>query len=189
METMLEFSQGLSLISTPPQSSYSGYAIWICEGGEQFTFKSARSESGLANSSPAESAPQVTFSLPEGVVENPYSVGLLVLGQSGMERLYKFVNDYRDGWGDGTGRALSPAAYNALFIFLRHAPINVSSKPSIFMTPAGGLELAWDNADGRDIRVEFTSNNIEYYFSSTGSEGTTPLARVKEFAENFASLE
>jgi len=138
---------------------------------------------------PAVGGLRTEFSLPESVVENPYSVGLFVLRQSGMERLYKFVDEYHQGWGDGTGRALASQAYNALFIFLRHAPINRASKPSIFMTPEGGLELAWDDAQGRDIRVEFSPNDVRYYFSSTGSEGSVPLERVKEFAQSFQSLE
>lgn len=108
-----------------------------------------------------------------------------------MERLYRFVTEYREGWGDGTGRAVHSDPYKALFIFLRHAPINVESQPSIFMTSEGGLELAWDDTQNHDVRVEFTPKDVQYYFSITGSEGSVPLEleRMKEFAESFQSLE
>ena len=132
---------------------------------------------------------ELKFSVAETVADNPYSLGLYILRQNGMARMHRFLNDYQDGWGDGSGKALAREAYTGLFTFLRYAPINVGSRPSIFMTIDGGLELAWDDTAGNDIRVEFNATEVQYYFARSGREGRAPIEEVRKIAEAFLSLE
>jgi hypothetical protein len=129
------------------------------------------------------------FTHVEPFVENPYSLGLYVLGQSGMKRLYRFATEYDRGWGDGSGEPLDQKILKCLFVFLRYAPINIESKPSIFMTPEGGLELAWDDFERNEIRVEFSSQTISYHFSKTGHNGSYPIKNARGLAETFQELE
>ena len=47
-----------------------------------------------------------------------------------------------------------------------------STTPSVFMTDEGFLQLVWEDSNGHTIELEFTNNGIEYYFESSGKEGS-----------------
>jgi hypothetical protein len=188
MVTMPEINSLQGSLSTRLQGVYSNQTIpgAILEpnsSGADFPVPQPESADSFQTA-----APFMLFSLPESVVENPYWIGLTVLGHKGMQRLYSFAAEYQDGWGDGSGKALNPEAYKALFIFMRYAPINVSSRPSIFMSEDGGLELAWDDANNNDVRVEFGPSRVAYWFSGTGNEGSVEISETQTLAENFESL-
>jgi hypothetical protein len=56
-------------------------------------------------------------------------------------------------------------------------------RPSVFLTAAGHLELAWEHADGGKIQAEFGSNNIEFYRENTGHEGELGISEAMRAAE------
>jgi hypothetical protein len=192
MVTMPEISSPQVSLLTQPQGGSSNQTIaeTVLGGGSSGTdFPVIQTESAQESHSLQTAGERTLFLLPESVIDNPYWLGLAVLGQKGMERLYSFATDYQDGWGDGSGRALNADAYKALFVFMKNAPINISSRPSIFLTEEGGLEVAWDDAEGNDVRVEFTPIGVEYYFAKTGRQGCVKLDQVQILAENFESFE
>jgi hypothetical protein len=93
------------------------------------------------------------------------------LGARGWGRLHHFRNYYSSGWGDGSGRPLSPRSMEAFYRFLEVAQFPAGKSPSVFLTDQGRLELCWEDATGKAVQVEFTPAGAEYFIEATGEEG------------------
>ena len=74
------------------------------------------------------------------------------LGPTGRGRVDDFRNFYSSGWGKH-GKVLSPKAVEAFFRFLEiaHFP---AGYPSVFLTDRGGIELCWEEGEGKSAQVE-----------------------------------
>lgn len=91
-----------------------------------------------------------------------------VLGENAAARLAEF-RQYRDGWDFGRGRRLSPGSVKALERFLDADP-RFPTRPSLFMTQAGTLELAWEDPAGRRMEVEFLPEAYLYFAETDRGE-------------------
>jgi len=109
------------------------------------------------------------------------------LGARGWGRIHQFRNYYGPGWGEGQGRSLSPRAMAAFCQFLETATFPSGCLPSVFLTDRGGLELCWENADGKAVQVEFTSEGAEYYLEEGEIESMVSHAKMKALAEQLSA--
>src|SRR5436190_9943071 len=71
------------------------------------------------------------------------------LGHTGWGRLHHFHRYYSAGWGDGSGKPLSPRAMETLSRFLETAEFPHNVRPSVFLTREGFIELCWEDAAGK----------------------------------------
>ncbi len=86
------------------------------------------------------------------------------LGPRGWGRLYHSTAFLRSpGWGEGRGRALSPRAIEAFYSFLDSVQFPAGTQPSIFLTDDGGLELCWEDRNGKSIQAAFLPSHLEVY--------------------------
>ena len=110
------------------------------------------------------------------------------LGPKGWVRLHHFRHYYSAGWGDGAGKPLSPRALEMFYRFLEFANFTGDTKPSVFLTDQGCIELCWEDASGKEVQIEFRPNEIEFYIESENSEGTVPSSAVRELARRLAGI-
>jgi hypothetical protein len=103
-----------------------------------------------------------------------------ILGENAAARFAEFRH-YRDGWDVGRGRRLSTGSVAALEMFLAVHP-DFPTRPSLFLTRAGNLELAWENRSGRRVEVEFLPDRFQYFAESAAGEqeGELELRRLPE---------
>jgi len=113
---------------------------------------------------------------------------LAKLGTRGWGRLHHFRHYYSAGWGDRSGRPLSPRALETFFRFLEAAKFAVNTTPSLFLTDTGTLELCWEDASGKAIQVEFTSIGIEFYLESKKVEGVATPAQAADMAGQLTTM-
>jgi len=106
------------------------------------------------------------------------------LGAKGWGRVHHFRNFYQQGWGDGSGKALSPRALEAFFEFLKSVNFSEEVLPSVFLTDSGGLELCWEEDGNRPIQLEFSPSGIEVYREKTGTEKILALTESLELARS-----
>jgi hypothetical protein len=109
------------------------------------------------------------------------------LGAKGWGRLHHFRHYYSTGWGDGSGRPLSPRALETFYRFLESATFPQGAKPSLFLTDAGCIELCWEDAAQKAVQVEFKSTEIEFYIEAEEREGSVPTGNAKELAARLAA--
>jgi len=110
------------------------------------------------------------------------------LGPRGWVRLHHFRHYYSTGWGDGSGKPLSPRALEMFYRFLEFANFTGATKPSVFLTDQGCIELCWEDASGKAVQLEFRPTEIEFYIESQNSEGAVPHSAVIELARRLASI-
>ena len=93
------------------------------------------------------------------------------LGENGYVRFREF-REYAAGWNLGRGRPLSTGSAATLELFLAEFS-DFDTRPSLFMTEAGNLELGWEDRTGRRIEIEFFPDRLAYFFESDdlGEEG------------------
>ncbi len=109
------------------------------------------------------------------------------LGPKGWGRLHHFRHYYSAGWGDGSGRPLSPRALETFYRFLEAAAFPSGAKPSVFLTDEGGIELCWEDSSGKAVQVEFRPTEVEFYVESQRSEGSVPRSAVRDLARRIAA--
>jgi len=109
------------------------------------------------------------------------------LGPAGWGRLHHFRHYYSAGWGDGTGKPLSPRALETFYRFLEAATFPQDVWPSLFLTDAGGIELSWEDSARKAVQVEFTSSEIEFYAEGQNLEGTVLKGEAQELAKRLAA--
>jgi hypothetical protein len=109
------------------------------------------------------------------------------LGSRGWGRVYYFRHFYTSGWGEHAGPAPSPKALGAFYQFVECAAFPSGTVPSVFLTDRGGVELSWEDADGKSVQVEFTRTGAEFFREATGEEDTVPLAEAPHLWQRLAS--
>lgn len=115
--------------------------------------------------------------------------GLLLrkLGPKGWGRVCHFRNYYASGWGE-KGRVLSPKALDAFFRFVEQSSFpSGSSSPSVFLTDRGGIELCWEDGNGKPVQVEFTRTGAEFYKGATNEEGTVTFDDLAQLSERLTA--
>jgi hypothetical protein len=109
------------------------------------------------------------------------------LGPKGSARVHQFRNYYESGWGE-KGRVLSPKALDAFFRFLEDATFpNAATVPSVFLTDRGGIELCWEDRNGKSVQVEFTGTGAEFYKAATDEEGAMALDGLAHLSQRLSA--
>jgi hypothetical protein len=106
------------------------------------------------------------------------------LGSKGWGRVHHFRSLYASSWG-GNGRVLSPKALDAFFRFLLDAEY-LSASPSVLLTDRGGIELCWEDRQGKSVQVEFTATGAEFFHSATEEEGVVPFDSLARLAQRLS---
>jgi len=104
------------------------------------------------------------------------------LGRNGFQRIQQF-RDYQPGWDFGCGQAMSEIGFIVLCQFLERLELPGGMRPSVFLTQAGHLEVAWEQTDGGKVQAEFGPKGIEFYRENTGAEGILGLTEAPRAAE------
>ena len=107
------------------------------------------------------------------------------LGSKGWGRVHHFRNYYDSGWGEN-GRVLSPKALDAFFRFVEEANFP-GRNPSVFLTDGGGIELCWEDRDGKATQVEFTAKGVEFYKAATDEEGSVFFDALAALARRLSA--
>lgn len=109
------------------------------------------------------------------------------LGPKGWGRVHHFRNYYASGWGEN-GRVLSPRALDAFFRFVEKANFPADNgSPSVFLTDRGGIELCWEDRNGKSVQVEFTGTGAEFYEAATDEEGIVTFDGLAELARRLSA--
>jgi hypothetical protein len=106
------------------------------------------------------------------------------LGPKGWGRVHHFRNYYTSGWGEN-GHVLSPKALDGFFVFVEEATFPTS--PSVFLTDRGGIELCWEEGNGKSVQVEFTATGAEFYKAATDEEGVVSFDELTQLLERLAT--
>ena len=109
------------------------------------------------------------------------------LGPKGWGRLHHFRHYYSTGWGDGSGRPLSPRALETFYRFLESARFPEGSMPSVFLTDEGCVEVCREDFEGKAVQVEFRPAEIEFYVEAQQQEDSVPASKAKELAQRLAA--
>jgi hypothetical protein len=112
---------------------------------------------------------------------------LAKLGARGWGRVHHFRNYYASGWGEHAGRVLSPRGLGAFFQFMEAFTFPGGVVPSVFLTDRGGIELCWEDENGKSVQVEFTRTDAEFYREATSEEGVVAHGALKELLQRLAS--
>lgn len=104
------------------------------------------------------------------------------LGVAAWGRLHHFRHYYSQGWGDGSGKPLSPRALEGFYRFVSTAKLSPIRPPSVFLTDDGTLELCWEDEDGKAIQVEFTGAGLEIFSEASGEERFLSFDQLGEIA-------
>ena len=109
------------------------------------------------------------------------------LGVRGWGRVYHFQNYYISGWGE-KGQVLSPRALDGFFRFMEAARFpTAKSTPSVFLTDRGGVELVWEDRNGKSVQVEFTGTGAEFYLAATEEEGEVTDDGLAELSRRLSA--
>jgi hypothetical protein len=109
------------------------------------------------------------------------------LGPKGWGRVHHFRNYYASGWGEN-GRVLSPRALYAFFRFVEAADFSAcQSNPSVFLTDRGGIELVWEDRNGKSVQVEFTGTGAEFYEAATDEEGVVAFDGLAQLSRRLTT--
>ncbi len=109
------------------------------------------------------------------------------LGAKGWGRVYHFRDYYASGWGEN-GLVLSPKALDAFFRFVEEANFPAGkSCPSVFLTDRGGIELVWEDRNGKSVQVEFTGTGAEFFEAATDEEGVVPFDGLAQLSRRLAA--
>ncbi len=109
------------------------------------------------------------------------------LGAKGWGRLHHFRHYYSAGWGDGSGKPLSPRALEMFYRFLEFARFPSDSLPSVFLTDEGCIEVCWEDSERKAVQVEFKPAEIGFYVEAQGLEDSVPATQAKELARRLAA--
>ena len=108
------------------------------------------------------------------------------LGPKGWGRVYQFQQYYTSGWGRD-GKVLSPRALDAFFRFVEETNFpSDKASPSVFLTDSGGIELCWEDCNGKALQVEFTAAGVEFYKAATEEEGFVTFEDLPELSRRLS---
>lgn len=103
------------------------------------------------------------------------------LGKNGWGRWQYFRQCFSGGWGERGQKPLSPKSQEAFFSTLHALQFPHGAKPSLFLTDDGHLELAWRDAGGKAIQIEFGPAESEIYLESEAFEATVPNRELSDW--------
>jgi hypothetical protein len=94
-----------------------------------------------------------------------------VLGSHGVARFREFWS-YPDGWDfGGSGKAVSLGSVTGLETFVANFNGFGDRRPSLFLSEEGRLVLAWEDATGDRVELEFGHTGEAILFFSADDEG------------------
>lgn len=100
------------------------------------------------------------------------------LGVNGWGRWQYFRSFFSGAWGSRGQRPFSPRSQDMLFRALEQIEFPEGSRPSLFLTDEGHCELAWRDAEGGKIQIEFGPREFEVYLENERVEETHPNAEL-----------
>lgn len=101
-----------------------------------------------------------------------------ILGEYGYSRFKEFLDDYKDGWNFGEGKALSEYSIALLDLFLNKVD-SFPTEPSIFLTTEGYLQLIWEDKSGQEVMIDFSPTGFIYYIEDLDEEGEIQIEAVE----------
>jgi hypothetical protein len=122
---------------------------------------------------------------PESGMVDDEVLALEKLGVKGWGRLEHFKLCYAGGWGRGPQKPLSPRSYNALIRSLSVIQPPATAHPSVFLTDAGFLELAWKDENGKAVQIEFGPRESEVYDEGRGIEMAVPNENLPDLLKTL----
>lgn len=111
-----------------------------------------------------------------------------LLGSNSYERFKRFL-EYSDGWGGGFGKKLSTQSVAALQNFLSDGQ-SLCAEPSIFLRQDGNLQLAWEDAEGNAVELDFLPSGITFFHEKSDKESIYQLdtQSISSLKENIRAL-
>ncbi len=61
------------------------------------------------------------------------------------------------------------------------------STPSVFLTDRGGVELVWEDCNGKSVQVEFSGTGAEFYKAATEEEGEVTVDGLAELSRRLSA--
>jgi ribosome maturation factor RimP len=61
------------------------------------------------------------------------------------------------------------------------------STQSVFLTDRGGVELVWEDRNGKSVQVEFTGTGAEFYQAATEEEGEVAVDGLAELSRRLSA--
>ena len=61
------------------------------------------------------------------------------------------------------------------------------TSPSLFLTDRGGIELCWEDRNGKALQVEFTGTGAEFYKAATDEEGVVTFEGLAKLSERLSA--
>jgi ribosome maturation factor RimP len=61
------------------------------------------------------------------------------------------------------------------------------NSPSVFLTDSGGIELVWEDRNGKSVQVEFTGTGAEFYEAATESEGRVTVDGLTQLSRRLSA--
>ena len=102
------------------------------------------------------------------------------LGVHGWKRWQHFRQHFSGRWGDEGQCPVSPRSQESLLKALESLEFPSSAKPSLFLTDDGHFELAWRDAEGHSVQMEFGPAEFELFVEASGIEETHPNSQLGE---------
>ena len=96
------------------------------------------------------------------------------LGENGWERWQTFRRSLPGNPGTPKAKSHLTRSEVALLATLESLDFRDEIIPSLFLTDEGRLELAWRDADGKAIQIEFGPAESEIYVEASEYESTVP---------------
>jgi hypothetical protein len=109
------------------------------------------------------------------------------LGETAWQRFANF-SQWPDGWSGPHSRAVSWITYRNFEKFLSQARFATSRPPSLFLTDAGHIELAWEAHDGSTIHITFTQDGADYFIESSAEESSVAENELEALASRCTKL-
>jgi len=109
---------------------------------------------------------------------------LTKLGRNGLRRWQYLRETFSGGWGERGQKPLSPKSQAIFLTTLKTIQFLPGAKPSLFLTDDGHLELAWRDADGKAIQIEFGPAESEIYHESSGYEEIVPNRELPDIVSD-----
>ena len=102
------------------------------------------------------------------------------LGANGFKRWRYFRQHFSGRWGDEGQLPVSPRSQESLIKALGILEFAPGTTPSLFLTDDGHFELAWRDADGGSIQMEFGPSAFDVFVESMGIEESHPNGALAE---------
>ncbi len=107
------------------------------------------------------------------------------LGVHGWKRWQYFRQHFSGRWGDEGQCPVSPRSQQSLLKALESLEFPSEVKPSLFLTDDGHFELAWRDAEGKSVQMEFGPTEFELFIETAGIEETHPNSLLSEVTTKY----